>query len=85
MPKVYISQEQKETERRRRAVRGLIRGKMGELKVKGKDAAKHIGLTPSAFSSSITNCSLSLIQFLKLNELLHFTDAELRVLFGVKA
>lgn len=82
MPRVYITQEQRKREQRMNAIRKLIKGKLAEEGVKGKDAAEHIGLTPSAFSNSVKSCSLSLLQFCKLHEVLHFNEADLRTIFS---
>lgn len=82
MPKVYISQEQRERELYRRRIKSVIKGRTAELGLKQKHIAEALGLTQAAVSIALNNGSLSMFQMIKLDTLLHFTPHEFEKLFG---
>ena len=81
MPKVYISQEERRKDAYRRRIKKLIVGKMAELGIKQKELAQLLGLSEGGISIAISHGSLSLIQMIQLDEILHFDEHDLKWLF----
>ena len=82
MPKVYINQTERTKDAYRRRIKGLIGGKMAELGLKQKELARLLGISEGAISIAIKNGTLSLIQMIQLDEVLHFDESDLKRLFA---
>ena len=82
MPKVYINQTERTKDAYRRRIKGLIGGKMAELGIKQKELARLLGISEGAISIAIKNGTLSLIQMIQLDEVLHFDESDLKRLFA---
>ena len=81
MPKAYIDQNERTKDAYRRRIKNLIGGKMAEMGIKQKELARLLGLTEGAISVAIKNGTLSLIQMIQLDEVLHFDEYDLKRLF----
>ena len=82
MPKVYISQTEKNKDAYRRKIKALLKTKMAEQEIRQKDLAEYLGVTEGAVSQMIANGTLSIIQLLQLDKVLNFNTSDLSKLFG---
>ena len=82
MPRVYISQTEKNKDAYRRKVKVLLKAKMAEQEIRQKDLAEYLGVTEGAVSQMIANGTLSIIQLLQLDKVLNFNTSDLSKLFG---
>lgn len=80
MPVVKTLKQKKEDGYRKR-IREVVKGRIAAEGIKQKTIAQHMGLTPAAISKAITGGTLSLIQLLELDSLLHFSSDDMERLF----
>lgn len=84
MPKVYISERQRESDRCRREIKAFIKAKMAESDITQRDVAECLGCSQANVSQVIRNGSLSLLNMMQLNKILHFDEHDVLRLFGNK-
>ena len=82
MPRVYISQTEKNKDAYRRKIKALLKTKMAEQEIRQKDLAEYLGVTEGAVFQMIANGTMSIIQLLQLDKLLNFNSSDLSKLFG---
>ena len=82
MPKVYMTQAQRDRESNKRRIKSFLKMKMGLEDIKQKDIARELGLTQAAVSAMINNGSITLLQFLKLTDLLNIHEDDFKILIG---
>ena len=82
MPKVYTSQRERAEAEYRRRIRTVIKSRMAGENLKQNDLATALGISQGGISQAIRNGSLSLVQMIQLDGILHFTDFDMKTLFG---
>ncbi len=78
MPKVYITQEQRDREK----INRVIRSRMAFLGIKGREMASMLGISHQKFSYCITHGSITMADFIALHRILHFTASDMESLIG---
>ena len=82
MPKVYVTQAQKEKEKLKKRIMAFLRFKMTLEGIGQKDIAQKLGLTQGAVSKMISSGSMTMIQFLRLVDLLKVEESDFKALIG---
>lgn len=77
MPKVYISERQRAEESYKRRIKDLIKAKMAEMGISQMEIAERLGVSQQSISYSLNHGSLSIIQLIQLDSLLHFDSGDI--------
>lgn len=78
MPRVYITQEQRDCEK----IKKVIRSRMAFLGYKDIEVAEMLGLSRQTFSYRILHGAFSIPDFIALHRILHFTAHDLEAMIG---
>ena len=78
MPRVYTTKE----ERNKAKVKRWIKSIIARRGIQQKAMAISMGLSQQGLSAAITRGSVSLVQLLDMHKELHFTERDLKDLFG---
>lgn len=82
MPKVYLSQSQRDKEAAKNRIRKLLKIKMAENDLNQADVAKELGLTQPAVSKMIRSGGMTVVQLIRLSGLLKLNNDDFNVLLG---
>lgn len=78
MPKVFITQEQKDKE----LIGRIIKSRMTYQGMKQKDLAKELHISPQALSYMIKHGAVTLADFMAFHRILKFTQEDISKLIG---
>lgn len=78
MPKVYITQEQRDREK----LKKVIRGRMSYRGIKQKEVADQLHTTQQNISHKLNNGNITLMEFISLHRIIGFTDTDINELLG---
>lgn len=82
MPRVHITQAQKDRASAKSRIRRVIKGRLARLDIPQHEIAEQMGLTQSGFSRALTTSSWSIFQLLLMDKVLHFTAEDISEIFG---